>query len=601
MELISQAAESGCDAVKFQYRNIDRAYASKNEDLEFATSEIGDEIVSAEIRRNFISPSEILRLTTLAKIRGLEVGISFFSTEDFHDFSDEQHEYFDFYKVPSAELMNEELVDRFLSTGKITLISLGMHNEQEIEQALERISAIPNWLPLHCVSNYPVALHNAQLGYIQRLKRTWKRDVGYSSHDADWETVLLALALGAKVVERHITLDKDAAGLDHSTSSTPAEFKRISAYLRQIERILDGDEAKLPNQGEILNRQNLGRSFFAVRYLKAGSLVSRRDFVYASPKTGLGYADFHKAIGMKLTRDIQPGDVLSETHIRTSEIGLTDVDIDFAIKNMFSLPIRFGDYKQIMANLPVSGFEFHLSFEEALSDTDAIEIDRSKNYTVHSPDYINPHSLIDPFSEDNEIRGMSQRCLERVASFADRIASETGKNVVVVNSLSSRTLSRALFYEEVQNLFSRFSSSRVTMSLQWLPPFAWYFGGSIKLEQMNSISDLEYLTKFRIPVTLDSSHLLMCRNYDGTDPFTVISELHPLIVHAHVSDATGIDGEGSNFDYLSSSNYQVHQTIIKMPIHKVLEVWQGHLDNQFGFKSAIKQLRKLDMDNRTEI
>ena len=85
---------------------------------------------------------------------------------------------------------------------------------------------------MHCISNYPLSIQNTNLGYITYLSNRWTCEVGYSSHDDYWESCLLAMQLGATTIERHITLDRNAEGLDHSSSSTPDEFARLATFAK---------------------------------------------------------------------------------------------------------------------------------------------------------------------------------------------------------------------------------------------------------------------------------------------------------------------------------------------------------------------------------
>jgi N-acetylneuraminate synthase len=130
------------------------------------------------------------------------------------------------------------------------------------------------------------------------------------------------------------------------------------------------------------------------------------------------------------------------------------------------------------------------------------------------------------------------------------------------------------------------------MTIQWLPPFAWYFGGSIRLEQVNDESDVEFLKKYDSPVTMDSSHLIMCRNFNELDAMSVIDELKDQILHCHISDAEGIDGEGTGFENFTGRNSDIFSSLFALDTQRVIEVWQGHLNGNEGFKAAIRQLSK---------
>ena len=253
-KLILNSKYANIDSVKFQYRNLESAYSTH------ANREIGDEILISQIKENYLNPEEILKLTEYAHSMGMAVGISFFNSNDINDFRT-AISLFNFFKLPSAELTNSNLIQNLLKTNKHLYISTGAHSEIEIENAFKDLPK-NNWTPLHCISNYPAKSENSKLGYIKYLSKRWKRDIGYSSHDEFWEICLLALANGATVVERHITLDKSSKGLDHSSSSTPDEFKRLAEIAKNFKNIERGNNERVPNQGERLNRQNLGRSYF---------------------------------------------------------------------------------------------------------------------------------------------------------------------------------------------------------------------------------------------------------------------------------------------------------------------------------------------------
>ena len=189
-ELIATAKTAGCWGVKFQYRAKTGFYQ--------ATHEIGDEILSREIDDCYIAPEELLRLAASIQAKGMKAGISFFKFEDASDFGERLNE-FDFFKVPSAELLNEELVTSMAGLGKPLLLSTGGHSEEDISRTIEATQHIPEIGYLHCISNYPVLLGNQQLAFIRTLRQKTDAPIGYSSHDQDWEVCLIAAANGATV------------------------------------------------------------------------------------------------------------------------------------------------------------------------------------------------------------------------------------------------------------------------------------------------------------------------------------------------------------------------------------------------------------------
>jgi N-acetylneuraminate synthase len=583
--LIRAASHSGCKGVKFQYRNITTAYASN-------AKEIGDEIILAQIQRTYLTAEKILELRNYAKTLELETGISFFTMEDLLDFKNLAFD-FDFFKIPSAELLNIELILALLKTTKSVYISIGMHNEREIESIFAQIESYDNWIPMHCISNYPVADHNVSLGYITFLRRKWNREVGYSSHDEHWENNIVALSLGAKVIERHITESQNALGLDHSSSSTQEQFEKIVEYAKKIDDLIKGDAVRVPNQGELLNKQNLGRSYYARKPMSKGTLLSLKDYSYRSPQVGIGIEEAQKFIDTALSADIKEGDVLLSRHIGSVNEELSVKSIEFAEKLSISVPVRLSDYHEIREKIPVGNYEFHLSFKEVESDILEFETSKFDKFSVHLPDYISSTTLIDPFSTDFEIRKKSRDCIERVFQFSEKLGKETSSTVPIVASLAGIGMKRSEFYASVSELFQEFSSENAVLTLQWLPPFAWYFGGSVRLTNMCESQDLEFLKVYKIPVTLDTSHLILGKNYFGFDAVSLIEELMPNILHWHISDGSGVDGEGMQLGDVETDNSEIIASALSRKGLKVIEVWQGHFNDYHGFKIAINRLPKL--------
>ena len=579
-QLISGAANAGVDAVKFQYRNLDNAYSD-------TAREIGDEIILSEIKKNYLDQKIILELTQYAKKFGMQVGISFFDAVDMDDFG-LQIKLFDFFKLPSAELTNAALIDALLETGLHVYLSTGCHSEYELENALGRLPS-EGWTPMHCISNYPVALQNARLGYLEYLHNRWNREVGYSSHDDEWEVCLLAMQLGAVVVERHITLDRKAEGLDHSTSSTPDEFAKLCLFAKNMDILLSGDGPRIPNQGELLNRQNLGRSFFANRDLNAGDILSVDSLVYRSPNTGIDRAHIDEYLGKPLVINVNQGAPVTRSIFEPSKF-LSDDVIDSARKYKLALPVRLHDLSKMEKQFPIGAFEFHLSYEEIRSEINLSSLNSSNRYSVHLPDYINSTQLMDPFSYNDDQRDASLDILERTVTFAEKLQSLTGHNVPVVGSFSVVHSSIDSFFMEHDFLLKNFMKRGVTVMPQWLPPIAWYFGGSIELHAMNQLRDVELLKQYELPVCMDVCHLFMGRNYFDFSADAVMQDLHSNIEHIHIADATGLDGEGLAIGEGDPQNMDIIRKSLDYECLKVIEVWQGHLDNGAGFHKALMAL-----------
>lgn len=582
-ELIKAAAESGVWGVKFQYRNLENAYAS-------GAKEIGDEMLISEIKRNYLSPKSILSLVERTNKLGICAGISFFDVSDMDDFSG-TIKAFDFFKSPSVELCNDALINTMISLGKPVFVSLGCHDEDEIEQAFSKLEG-DNWIAMHCVSNYPVSLVNAKLGYLQHMASKWHRPFGYSSHDANWEVNLIAMSMGVSVIERHITFDKHADGLDHSTSSTPDEFRSMALFAENMPLLLAGNGVRKANQGEMLNLQNLGRSYYAQQDISIGEQVTEEKLVFRSPRIGLGKSEMGNFIGAKASQNILAGDVLGRSAFVTAE-RLRDDAIDFAKQNKIAIPVRTHDFACMEQKFPINAYEFHLSYGEVLSDLTVEQYSADNLYSVHLPDYINPTQLMDPFSLDKDQAKASLNILQRTVDFTDALQQLTGSKVPIVGSFSVVHENLIQFFEQHAVMASKFRERGVSVLPQWLPPIAWYFGGSVKLEAMNQQRDADFILEHSLPICMDVCHLCMGNSLYDFNAENLVDSLRPMIEHVHIADAAGIDGEGLHFGEGDPENMAAIAKVMSIDVMKVIEVWQGHLDDGAGFAKAINRLPEL--------
>lgn len=575
--IILGAATSGANAIKFQYRNLSRTYGP-------VAHEIGDEILKIEIEKNSLNVKEIISLYNYAKTFSLDVGISFFDKLDTHDFNG-FIEKFDFFKIPSVELTNLSLIESFYKYKKPIFISTGAHSEKEIESVFEQIN-YDNWIPMHCVSNYPVIEINSKLGYLRYMQNKWKKEVGYSSHDENWENCIIAFMLGARIIERHITLDKKQLGLDHSTSSTPEEFAKLSSIISNFHHIVSGFSERKVNQGEVINLQNLSKSFYAIRPISAGEPFKFSDFNYRHPRIGLSMAEASSFIGKSLVQPCKVGSVLTESHFQ--ELGMIPPNIiDLCNEYRISLPVRFHDYDDIQGKFKINNFELHLSS----GDLDKLEnfkkISNDHVFTIHLPDYQDSKRLLNPFTDEYGNKNDSGKIIDTVKKFAYELSKKQTEKVVVVASFSPNQQNLRMFYEDCKKLQKKFAAKGLILAYQWLPPFAWYFGGSAKLNAFNKMTDIDFLKLHKLNICLDTSHLLMSSKYFDYDPISVLEILQDQIVHFHIADATGIDGEGIQLGQGEPVNRRLISKVLSQRQRKVIEVWQGHLNLYRGFTEAI--------------
>ena len=318
LALVEAAAKSGADAVKFQTFSADkltRKGAAKAE-YQRQTTGAGDQhgmLKALEI-------SESLHRRLFAHCR--EFGIEFMSTA-----FDEGA--LDFLlalgikriKVPSGEITNAPLLVHMAGKGLPLIISTGMAELDEVVTAVDTIHAarIAHAFAeplaevvtlLHCTSNYPADNADVNLRAMNTMARTTGLRVGYSDHTLGLAVSIGAVALGATVIEKHFTLDRELPGPDHRASLEASQFSSLVRQIRDVEAAL-GSDVKSPTASELPVRDLVRSSVTTVRSVAAGVAISKDDIALLRPGTGIPPFDRDKVIGRKSVRNISAGETLN--------------------------------------------------------------------------------------------------------------------------------------------------------------------------------------------------------------------------------------------------------------------------------------------------
>jgi sialic acid synthase SpsE len=238
-------------------------------------------------------------------------GIHFLSTPFDSDSIDELEKegLVDKFKVPSGEIINLKYL-RKLGTKKLPVIlSTGMSNMSEISKALDVILDQGNLTRqditvLHCNTDYPTPMVDVNLNAMLTIKNAFKVSVGYSDHTLGIEVPIAAVALGATVIEKHFTLDRNMDGPDHKASLEPDELKSMIKAIRNIELAM-GDGIKKPSPSEKKNMQIARKSIHLVKGMKSGDIVLEKNIVSRRPANGISPMDIDLVIGKKLINDLE--------------------------------------------------------------------------------------------------------------------------------------------------------------------------------------------------------------------------------------------------------------------------------------------------------
>ena len=299
-EMIGIAVEAGADAVKFQ-------------------TIIPEKLVSIQQKKRIkqlkkfqLSYDEFTKLSKVAK----NEGAIFLSTPFDIDSALFLNELVPAYKIASGDNDFYPLIKVIAEIGKPIIMSTGLMNLDEIEKSVLFIKNI--WKKnhnkeelalLHCVSTYPTPLENANLLAINELEQI-ADIVGYSDHTSGIEAAVLSIAFGARIIEKHFTIDNNYSDFhDHQLSLNPTEFKKMVFQIRIVEKIL-GSGKKVPTDLELKSKQNIRRSIVANHNLSAGHKIILEDLDWVRPGGGVRPGNEEKLIGKKLNRAMKVGEII---------------------------------------------------------------------------------------------------------------------------------------------------------------------------------------------------------------------------------------------------------------------------------------------------
>jgi N,N'-diacetyllegionaminate synthase len=300
-QLIDAAAAAGADAVKLQTWNTDEL-VTPDAPLADYQRQPGGASTQYELLKGLELPAAVLApLKARAEDRNLE----FFSTPDDHGSADLLEQLgVRLFKIGSAELTNIPLLQHVAAKGKPVILSTGMATLDEVEAAVRAIESTGNrsLAILHCVSAYPSLTEDSNLRAMASLAG-FGYPVGFSDHTLGTATAVAAVALGAAVIEKHLTLDKSLRGPDHRASLDPAEFREMVAAIRAAEGAL-GDGVKRPTEAELAMRVRVRRVVVAARPLRPGHVITEDDVVLRRANHGMAAAALGTLIGRTVRCDI---------------------------------------------------------------------------------------------------------------------------------------------------------------------------------------------------------------------------------------------------------------------------------------------------------
>ena len=305
-QLINVAADAGVDLVKFQTFRADSLVSKEAKQADYQKKNIGDGEGSQYqmLKKLELSEEAHYELINYAQAKGIQ----FFSTA--FDVKGLEYLYtlgFSQFKLPSGEITNFPYLKKLASFGKPVILSTGMANMEEIKAALEVLEQgidKKDITVLHCNTEYPTPMEDVNLKAMLTIGQEFGVKVGYSDHTLGIEVPIAAVSLGAEVIEKHFTLDRNLPGPDHRASLEPSELKAMVTAIRNIELAISGDGLKRPSHSELKNKEIARKSIHTARDLKKGVILSEGDLIPLRPGDGISPMKWTEVLGKTLVNDL---------------------------------------------------------------------------------------------------------------------------------------------------------------------------------------------------------------------------------------------------------------------------------------------------------
>ena len=306
--LVDAAKEAGADCVKFQTFKTEKLVSRFAGKAEYQKETTGDGSQEEMLKKLELSYDEFVKLKQYCD----EKEICFLSTP----FDGESIAFLEtldlpFWKIPSGEVTNYPYLAALAKTGKPVIMSTGMCDLKDIEAAIRvlRENGTKEIRLLHCNTEYPTPYEDVNLKAMQTMRDAFGLEVGYSDHTRGIEIPIAAAALGATVIEKHFTLDRNMEGPDHKSSLEPDEFARMVSSIRNIEKAMGSGE-KTPSASESKNITVARKSIVAKRKIRSGEFLSEENITVKRPGSGISPMEWTKVIGTRAVRDFEEDELI---------------------------------------------------------------------------------------------------------------------------------------------------------------------------------------------------------------------------------------------------------------------------------------------------
>ncbi len=310
IRMIDAVKEAGCDCIKFQTFKTEALVTKAAKRAEYQIANTKNDDSQFEMLKKLELGFDDFKIL---KEHCENVGVDFMSTPFDNESADLLEELgVTKYKMSSGDITNKPLLTYIARKNKPMILSTGMCTMDEVVEAVSWIEQCGNkqLTLLHCTSNYPTPYSEVNMNAMLTLRDAFPYPVGYSDHTQGIVIPVMAVAMGATVIEKHFTLDRNMEGPDHKASLEPDELREMAKSIRDIESAR-GDGIKRPTASEMSTREVARKSIVAASDLSKGSVIKEGDLKVKRPGTGLAPKYLDELIGKALTRDVSEEELIT--------------------------------------------------------------------------------------------------------------------------------------------------------------------------------------------------------------------------------------------------------------------------------------------------
>lgn len=307
-KLVDAAISAHADAIKFQTFTAEGVVTSSTGIADYVRKNIGKNMKQIDMLKKYeLSHDEFIQIKEYCDKKD----IIFLSTPHSFDAIDFLDDLVPAYKFGSGDLTNIPALEYAAKKGKPMILGTGMATLEEVQQAINAITSVGNTqiIVLHCTTNYPCLLKDVNLRAMNTMQQELDCLVGYSDHTLGLLIPPLVVALGARILEKHFTLDKNQSGPDHQASLEPHELTQMIRQIRDVEKTL-GESEKKPTESEKTIMTMVRKSVIAAKNIRKGEVIQKEMLIIKRPGTGISPADIHKIIGKKTKQNIAMDEIL---------------------------------------------------------------------------------------------------------------------------------------------------------------------------------------------------------------------------------------------------------------------------------------------------